>query len=222
MFLARHRALSDVKVTDRASLAKCILHCRSADASLRRHPVDRRVTHTMMLDLAGNNTEPSTLALRVMMAERVRQSARAAQTATPLDRCLTIGRPRRPPRRETAAQAAADGRQRFRCADAWGARRAPPGRPALVGNVGEERRLVVRKHALVVMVPNRPDNVVDLVERERAVDEIVKVTGDCAENWASGGGRGRAHCLPPTMNRSNAASVSVRFLKRPSNRLRAS
>ena len=57
--------------------------------------------------------------------------------------------------------------------NAWRAGRAPPWRPALVGNVGEERRLVIRKFALVVMMPNRLDDIVDLVERKRAVDEIV-------------------------------------------------
>jgi hypothetical protein len=109
MFLARHRALNDIEVTKPTSLAECILHCRSADAGLRRHPFDWRVTYAMMLDLAGDYAEPSALAFSVMMAEGVRQSARAAQTATTLDRFLTIGRPRRAPRRETAAQAAADG-----------------------------------------------------------------------------------------------------------------
>src|SRR5215470_6327642 len=222
MFPARHRSLNDIEVTELASFAKCILHCRPANAGLRCHSVDRCVTYTTTLDFTGDDAEPSALALSVMMAQRIRQSASTAQTATPLHRCLTIGRPGRPPRRETAAQATADGCQRFRCDNTWHAGRAPPERPALVGNVGEERRLVIRKLALVVMVPNRPDDIVDLVERKRAVDEFVKATGDYAEDWSAGGGRSCAHCSPLTINRSNAASASVRFPKRPRSRLRAS
>src|SRR5258707_183170 len=221
MFPTRHRPLGDIEVTKPASLAERILHCRSADAGVRRHPVDRRVTYALILDLHNDDREPSALALRVMLAERGRQSARAAPTATTLDRGLTIGRPRRPSRPETAAQAALDGCQRFRCDNAWSARRTPPERPSLVGNVGEERRLVVVKVALVVMEPTPADDIVDLVERERGIDEAVKATGDCGQDRASGGGRGRAHCPPPTMTRSNAASASMRFLKRPSSRLRA-
>ena len=180
MFPARHRALNDIEVTELASFAKCILHCRPADAGLRRHPVDRRVTYATTL--TGDDTEPGAFALRVMMAQRIRQSARTAQTATPLPGCLAIGRPRWPPRRETAAQATAEGCQRFRCDNAWRAGRAPLERPALVGNVGEERRLLIRKLALVVMMPNRPDDIVYLVERKRAVDEIVQAAGEYAKD----------------------------------------
>ena len=182
MFPAPHRSLNDIEVTELASFAKCILHCRPADAGLRRHPVDRRVTHATTLDFTGDDTEPGSLALCVMMAQRIRQGARTAQTATPLPGCLAIGRPTWPPRRETAAQATAEGCQRFRCDNAWRAGRAPPERPALVGNVGEERRLLIRKLALVVMMPNRPDDIVYLVERKRAVDEIVQAAGEYAKD----------------------------------------
>src|SRR5262245_32963767 len=217
MFTARRRALNDIEVTELTSFSKCILHCRPANTGLRRHLVDRRVTHATTLNLADDDTEPGALALRVMMAQRIRQSARTAQTTPPLHRCLTVGRPRRPPRRETAAQATADGCQGSRCDNTWRAGRAPPERPAFVGNIGEERRLVVRKLALVVMMPNRPDDIVDLVERKGAVDEIVKSIGDCAEDWTTGGDRGRAHCSLPTISVSKAASAFVRFQKCPNN-----
>jgi hypothetical protein len=86
------RTLDDFEVTQPPRFVQRTLHRRPADTGKCRNLIDRKVANPGALNFSRDDTENRSRAFGIVVSEIVGQSARAAEHAAPVSRCLSVRR----------------------------------------------------------------------------------------------------------------------------------